>query len=231
MAVMGDFHMDTYRAVNTVNGKFYIGSTLNFERRKKEHLRSTEIYPFQNALRKNPSAFEWEVWSDDYDEPILEQALLDMWYGKECCYNLNPQAIRPPARSPESLRKSGQENVSKGRGCFSEEFKNSEKRKETYRKIGEDNVKFGRGFLSPEFMASPAARVQRLRASKRAGEVCSKPVKVTSPDGLETLFKSIAEASSVLGVSKITLSKYAKGYLNNPMKKGLAKGSSVCFVD
>jgi hypothetical protein len=90
--------MDTYKATNTTNGKFYIGSTTNFEERKKGHLKSNENYPFQNALRKNPEVFEWEVWSDDSDEPVLEQALLDMWYGKECCYNVNPYADRPPSR-------------------------------------------------------------------------------------------------------------------------------------
>ena len=88
--------MDTYKATNTTNGKFYIGSTTNFEKRKKAHLRSKENYPFQRALRKNPDAFEWEVWSDDYSDPILEQALLDMWFGKECCYNLNQFADRGP---------------------------------------------------------------------------------------------------------------------------------------
>ena len=86
--------MDTYKATNTTNGKFYIGSTTNFTRRKTEHLKCKENYPFQNALLKNPEAFEWEVWHDDCEEPVLEQALLDMWYGKECCYNLNPLADR-----------------------------------------------------------------------------------------------------------------------------------------
>jgi len=88
--------MDTYKATNTLNGKFYIGSSRNFEERKKAHLSSKENYPFQNALRKNPEAFEWEVWSDDSDERILEQALLDIWFGKEQCYNLNPLASSPP---------------------------------------------------------------------------------------------------------------------------------------
>jgi len=91
--------MDTYKATNTTNGKFYIGSTTNFKKRKKAHLRSKESYPFQNSLRKNPETFEWEVWSDDSDEPILEQALLDMWFGKECCYNLNQFADRGPDRT------------------------------------------------------------------------------------------------------------------------------------
>ena len=93
--------MDTYRATNTTNGKFYIGSTKDFERRKKGHLRSKENYPFQNALRSDPEAFEWEVWSDDSDEPLLEQALLDMWFGCEQCYNLNPKASRPPLLTGE----------------------------------------------------------------------------------------------------------------------------------
>jgi hypothetical protein len=89
--------MDTYKATNTTNGKFYIGSSFDFEVRKAEHLRSRKNYPFQNALRKNPEVFEWEVWSDDSDEPVLEQALLDMWFGCEQCYNLNPSASRPPS--------------------------------------------------------------------------------------------------------------------------------------
>ena len=104
------FFMITYRAINTVNGKFYIGSTTNFESRKGQHLRCKRNLPFHNALRKNSDAFEWEVFYDTCDDPVLEQALLDMWFGKECCYNLNPVAGRPPVLkghkfSEETLKK------------------------------------------------------------------------------------------------------------------------------
>jgi hypothetical protein len=105
--------MQTYMAVNTLNGRFYIGSALDFERRKKQHLKRDVNLPFQNALRKNPDAFEWEVWNDDSDEPILEQALLDMWFGKEQCYNLNPFADRP---SPSFNDRSKAGRVSKELG-------------------------------------------------------------------------------------------------------------------
>lgn len=88
--------MITYIARNTLNGKFYIGSTVNFQERKASHLRSKDNYPFQNALRKNPEAFEWEIYTDDSEGRELEQALLDMFFGREMCYNLNPIANEPP---------------------------------------------------------------------------------------------------------------------------------------
>lgn len=88
--------METYKATNTLNGKFYIGSTTNFQERKAAHLRSKDNYPFQNALRKNPEAFEWEVYTDDSENRELEQALLDMFFGTEMCYNLSPIANQPP---------------------------------------------------------------------------------------------------------------------------------------
>ena len=102
--------MITYIATNVTNGKFYIGSTKDFEDRKKGHLKSKENYPFQNALRANPDAFEWEVWSDESKGRELEQALLDMWFGKGQCYNLSKNAYcpTPPSfRSKEHRRKIG----------------------------------------------------------------------------------------------------------------------------
>jgi group I intron endonuclease len=134
--------MDTYKATNTTNGKFYIGSTTNFEKRKKAHLSSNEDYPFQRALRKNPSNFEWEVWSDDCDEPVLEQALLDIWYGKEQCYNLNPYASRPPKQDHR-----GSKNPNYGKTPSK-----STRKKLSEAKTGNKHPMFGRsGDQSPTF--------------------------------------------------------------------------------
>jgi group I intron endonuclease len=112
--------MYTYIATNTLNGKFYIGSSINFEERKKSHLTSKEKYPFQNALRKNPKAFEWQVWRDDSDGRELEQALLDMWYGKEQCYNLNPDASAPPVYewTDERRKTAGERAKRRGVECL-----------------------------------------------------------------------------------------------------------------
>jgi group I intron endonuclease len=102
--------MITYIATNTSNGKFYIGSTVNFEERKKAHLNSNEDYPFQRALRKNPETFAWEFWEDASEKRELEQALLDMWFGKEQCYNLSRNAYcptPPPFKSEEHRKNIG----------------------------------------------------------------------------------------------------------------------------
>ena len=143
--------MDTYRAINTTNGMFYVGSTLNFESRKKEHLSSRHNLPFQNALRKHPEDFIWEVTTDDSDEPVLEQALLDMYFGTQLCYNLNPHASRPPSvhlfgeqngmygktHTPESRSKMREAQLRRGPDSDLTRRKKSETKK------GENNPNYG----------------------------------------------------------------------------------------
>jgi len=123
--------MITYRATNTLNGKFYIGSTTDFERRKSQHLKDKRVHtPFNNALRKNPEAFEWETWSDGSSEPVLEQALLDMFFGTEQYYNLNPVASRPPSHKGRSKSEDHKRKISEsltGKERTSEHCKNLSK--------------------------------------------------------------------------------------------------------
>jgi hypothetical protein len=87
--------MITYVATNTLNGKFYIGSTINFQRRKEQHLYTKRKGEFSLDLRTNPELFEWETWEDSSGDPVMEQALLEMWVGKTQCYNKRKDARRP----------------------------------------------------------------------------------------------------------------------------------------
>jgi group I intron endonuclease len=147
--------MITYIATNTLNGKFYIGSTSqDFEWRKRKHLTNGSNYPFQNTLRNNPEAFEWEVFEDDSDERVLEQALLDMWYGTEQCYNLSRDAS-----APMSGRKHSKETI--------QHFK--EARKGTL--TGELNPMFGRtGGQNPFFGKKHTEETRRKMSEKTSGE-------------------------------------------------------------
>ena len=187
--------MITYIATNTRNGRFYIGSTTNFEWRKYCHLNLRRNYPFQNALRKDPDAFVWEVISDDSDEPVLEQALLDMWFGTEQCYNLSPTAGRPPSRAGRPVSEETRKKISllhKGR-------KRSEETKQRLRetKLGEKNPRFGQPVTSP--------------AAKRGeNNPLNKAVEVVYPDGKVKVFCSTKEAGKLLGVSSSAVAEAAK---------------------
>jgi group I intron endonuclease len=205
--------MDTYKATNTANGKFYIGSTTNFEWRKYCHLNLRRNYPFQNALRKNPEAFEWEVWSDDSDEPILEQALLDMWFGTEQCYNLNPTAGRPPSRAGQPVSEETRQRQSVARTGL----KRSEetKRKLSESKLGEKNPQWGKPSVSPVSRRGP-------------NNPLNKEVEVVYPDGTVKVFCSTKEAGKLLGVSGPSVAEAARE--NKTKTKGNLKGYTFRYV-
>jgi group I intron endonuclease len=214
--------MYTYRATNTTNGKFYIGSTKNFEKRKKQHLKSSENLPFQNALRKNPEAFEWECWSGDSDEPILEQALLDMWFGCGQCYNLNPQASRPPShkgrvKSEEHKRKLSESQ----RGRPGTPLSDEAKRHLSELNRGKVNSSETRRKISESSKGKPKSKdhIRKLQ------EVRGFPVIVTYLDGHEERFISIADAAQASGAPKTTLKRSLK--LGRPVCKGKGKGIQI----
>ena len=201
--------METYKATNTKNGKFYIGSTNNFERRKREHLTSKENYPFQNALRKDPGAFEWEVWSDLCGEPVLEQALLDMWFGKECCYNLNPSAQHPP--SP------------RGRVCSEETRRKKAENATGKRHAPETLQKLQK--ISKERGAN-AALVRMQNNPKRGKDhPASRPIVLTNLEtGVAERFECVADAARKHGLNDGHLCAVAKG------KRGQHKGYIAAYV-
>jgi len=199
--------MDTYIATNTLNGKFYIGSTSNFELRKYCHLNSKRNYPFQNALRKNPECFVWEVTSDDSTEPVLEQALLDKFYGTEQCYNLNPIASRPPSQASKPVSEETRKKISllhKGR-------KRSEETRQRIRetKLGERNPQFGKPPTSPA-------------AHRGENNPNNKAVEVICPEGTIKVFSSTKEAGKLLGVSGNSVAEAARG--GKTKTKGNLKG-------
>ncbi len=175
--------MFTYKATNTLNGKFYIGSSRDFEARKKGHLSSRHNYPFQNALRNNPDAFEWEVVEDASDEPILEQALLDMWYGTEMCYNLCPHANRPECDRQKASEWGRLNGPIQG---FSR-LENSE------------------GIFDPKFSQEKLTWVSK--GGKTTASVLGKPVRVFSPDGSHTDYPTLKQAGRESGISHATIKR------------------------
>jgi group I intron endonuclease len=203
--------MDTYRATNTINGKFYIGSTVNFEKRKLSHLNSTLEYAFQRALRKNPDKFTWEVWSDESDEPVLEQALLDMFYGTEQCYNLNPIANRPPdnSKNEESNRKRREAMLGTTQ---TDETKRKISEKASGRKrpeiTGENHPFYGK--KRPDISRRMSGKNNPMAGLPRERNPHSKAVEVTSPDGTKKEYPSIADVADELRCCRDAVSRWIK---------------------
>jgi group I intron endonuclease len=97
--------MINYVPINLSNRKFYVGSTTDFGRRWKQHLKSNADYPFQNALRKNPDKFFVLISEDDgLETREEEQFYLDFYQGSEWCYNLSDSSYTP---GKEACRKGG----------------------------------------------------------------------------------------------------------------------------
>jgi group I intron endonuclease len=193
--------MITYIATNTINGKFYIGSTVNFKKRKINHLTCKVKSHFHHALRKNPEAFVWETFEDNYSEPVLEQALLDMWFGKEQCYNLNPKADRPPSH--------------KGFKRTAEQVEKSAAKRRGAKRTPEQCKRISEGLIGREF--TPSQLENARRNLKNANEQRKKKVKVTNLLTNEIrVFESISEARRSLGQLVHTAlkspGKVVKGY-------------------
>ena len=210
--------MNTYRATNTLNGKFYIGSTKDFEYRKAQHLNSKADYPFQSDLRKNPEAFVWEIYTDDLDTNEHEVRLLKEFFFDPRCYNLNPSAERPP--SPKGKIRWKNELTQKEKRCFEKpkgkgwekgvlqktrkkiSVANSGEKHPMYGRTGENHPQYGRtGALNP----------------------VSKAVIAIQPDGTELYFGSTRETSRELGINNGHLSgEYLK--TGKVLKKGKFEG-------
>jgi len=180
--------MITYIATNTQNGKFYVGSTVDFNKRKINHLSCKVKSHFHHALRKNPDLFEWEIFEDDCDEPVLEQALLDKWFGKEQCYNLNPVAGRPPSH--------------KGRKRTPEQVEKSVSRRKGVKRTPEQCLRISRGLTGRKLTPT---QLESVRNNVRiANERRQKKVEITSlKTGEVFVFDSVSEAEKSMGFGNI----------------------------
>ena len=63
-----------YKATNQINKKSYIGQTVNFPMRKKDHLKAKDDYSFHVALRKyGQENFIWEILEECENDQLGER--------------------------------------------------------------------------------------------------------------------------------------------------------------
>jgi group I intron endonuclease len=141
----------TYVPINLSNRRFYIGSTVNFAPRWKDHLNKKSNYPFQNALQKNPENFFVLISEDDgLETREEEQFYLDFYHGSGQCYNISSDAT-----APMSGRTHTKEAIEKFRRDHTEEWK----REHSERMKGKGNPNYGKEFSDET--------IERQREAKR----------------------------------------------------------------
>lgn len=113
-----------YEIRNTKNGKVYIGSSVNIEKRWYDHSRNLEQGIHQNSYLQR----SYNKWGKDaYKFTVLEecskdkrfekeQFYIDKFFGKRSCYNLAPLAIGGSTdKQPEEVKKRISQGVKKNK--------------------------------------------------------------------------------------------------------------------
>ena len=143
-----------YRIVNKRNGKTYYGSSNNIKRRWSQHttdLRGNYHHcsHLQNSWNKHgEESFEFSIFAYCFEESLLdyEQILLDLYVGKDYCYNESPDATAPFA---------GRQHTEETKAQMREA------------KLGENNVMYGKTH-SDETKAKISA-AKKGKPSKKKG--------------------------------------------------------------
>ena len=137
--------MITYVPINLSNRKFYIGSTVDFDRRWRNHLNSDYNYPFQNALRNDPDNFFVLISEDDgLETREEEQHYLDFYHGTEWCYNLSSKVDQPAGWTGKSLSEPHKQKLSDLNSGENNPMYGVKRPDHSERMSGEKNPCFGR---------------------------------------------------------------------------------------
>lgn len=116
---MNDNISGIYKILNIVNKKFYIGSSCNMYKRKKEHLRQLELNKHHsiklqrayNKYGKDNFVFEIVEYVNKKDLLKREQYWIDKLDAVKNGYNVNNKANKPPSKNGKIPWNKGKKNV------------------------------------------------------------------------------------------------------------------------
>lgn len=117
--------MGIYKIINVVNNKFYVGSAVNFSRRKTRHFSELRTGKHNNRYlqaawnKHGEAAFVFAVVEEVQDKSVLhevENRWLKEHVGKDYCYNIGVDAVAP------TLGWSGEKSPTWGRKRTPEEL-------------------------------------------------------------------------------------------------------------
>ena len=227
--------MGIYKIINVVNNKFYVGSAVNFQKRKMRHfneLRQTKHNnsKLQNAWNKyGEKSFVFVVVEEITDRSLLldaENKWLKEHVGKDYCYNLGVDATAPMLgfkgelsptygykHTPESLKKISKTSKSRIQT-------DAEKAKRRQTMLGHPVSIVTKVKISATLSGPGNYWYGKKRPDH--GEKVMRQIVAIDPQGQEHIFPSITAFRLAYKVTPPTVNRSLKSGV--PLKRGKMKG-------
>lgn len=231
-----------YKIINVVNNKFYVGSAVDFKRRKARHFSELRNNKHNNRhlqaawAKYGEQAFIFVVVEDlDADADLLaaENVWLKAHVGKDYCYNIGVDAIAPMlgmrgALSPGWGYKHTPEalaiitSASTGRKHTPEDI---EKIRSYW--VGKPKAATTRAKISATLSGEGNFWYGKKRPDH--GAKVSKAVEATEPGGTATVYPSISVLREALDLTPPTVNRALKS--GKPITRGKFSGWVFKYVD
>lgn len=232
--------MGIYKIINVVNNKFYVGSAVNFSRRKARHFSELRHNKHNNRWlqaswnKHGEQAFIFAIVEEVQDKALLlevENRWLKEHVGKDYCYNIGVDATAP------MLGMSGEASPTWGRKRTEEELlaqswvgkKHSEQSKQKIRGAlkGHSVPTATRAKISATLSGEGNFWYGKKRPDH--GAKVSKAVVVTNPNGKVTKYASISVLREEMKLKPPTVNRALKS--GKPLVRGPYKGWSFKYLD
>lgn len=235
--------MGIYKIINVVNNKFYIGSAVNFSRRKTRHFSELRTGKHNNKhlqaawFKYGESAFVFAVVEEVQDKALLldaENRWLKAHVGNDYCYNIGVDATAPalgkagplsPTWGYRHTDKAKQKIVDAlvARPPQSEETKAKRRATMTGRTRSADT----RAKISATLSGDGNYWYGKKRPDH--GAKVSRAVLVVAPDRSSTMYPSIAALRVALNLTPPTVNRALKS--GTPISRGKFIGYVFKYVD
>lgn len=215
--------MGIYKIINVVNNKFYIGSAVNFSRRKARHFSELRHNKHNNRWlqaswnKHGESSFVFAVVEEVQDKALLlevENRWLKEHVGKDYCYNIGVDATAP------MLGMSGEASPTWGYKHTSEAIAVITSASTGRKHTPEDIEKIRQHLLGKPKSAAVRAKISATLSGqgnfwygkKRPdhGSKVSKPIKAFKPDETTVTYESIQALRLDLGLKPPTINRALK---------------------
>jgi len=233
-----------YKIINVINNKFYVGSAINFEKRKARHLWRLRRGDHANkhlqaAWQKyGEQAFVFatvQTVAENEDILAAENVWLFEHVGKDYCYNIATDATAPTrgwigSKNPMWGKTFEHTEDAKQRiGAASKTRVQSEEEKQKRRLTMKGHVV--RSSTRAKISATLSGEGNYWYGKKRPehGTKVSRPIAATDPAGNVSTYPSITALREALGLTPTTVNRAVKSGL--ALTRGKMLGWSFKYVD